>query len=299
MGTTTLVIDGNNVGYSANHATKLSVGGVETQAVYGSLKTISQLRRRFAGSNCLVLWDGRAQWRYDLFPEYKSNRESTGKKKEDRESYKQQRPVIVEALRYLGVKQVTDFNSEADDLAAYFSKALTTSPDNRVILVTGDEDWLQLVTSQVDWFDFKKEEHVRINRFSKYTGYVTPDAFVQGKALQGDSSDTIKGVGGIGEKGAAELMAKYGSVRGFLSTPWTDIEKEGKKLRDFWGSEPAKQILARNLTLMDLNAATSRISFANKEVISVPPDFEAFRDLCERLAFRSILNHFDEFITSF
>lgn len=297
--TTTLVIDGNALGYSNNYANKLSAGDQQTQAIFGTFKSIAALKRKFQHEEVLVLWDGRARWRYDLYPQYKSNRESTPEKKAEREAYKSQRPFIVEGLKALGLKQITVFNCEADDLAAYFSKKLTESPLNQVILVTGDKDWLQLVTEQVDWYDPIRDEYVNHKRFPAFTGYGTSRAFVESKALQGDTSDTISGVGGVGEKRAKDLLDKYGSVIDFLKLSADEVKDECKALRDFHASKEGRANFVRNIRLMSLTNSASLIDFNDKEVIKGEADFEAFREVCQRFAFNSILVKFDEFISPF
>jgi 5'-3' exonuclease len=296
---TTLVIDGNALGYSSNYAAKLSAGDQQTQAIFGTFKSIAQLKRTFKPTDCLVLWDGRAKWRYELLPTYKSNRESTPEKKAERDAYKTQRPFIVEGLKALGVKQITVFNSEADDLAAYFSKKLTAEPNSKVILATGDKDWLQLITPQVDWYDPIRDEYVDAKRFLAFTGYKTSRAFVESKALQGDNSDTIGGVGGVGEKRAKDLLDKYGSALNFIKTPAEEVITECKALRDFHANKEAHQTFVRNIHLMSLYSSIDRIDFANKEVINGAIDLEAFREICMRFAFSSILAKFDEFVIPF
>ena len=96
----TILVDGNSVGHAAHRGTKLRAGDLETQAIYGTLHTIRNLKRRKPNWTPMVLWDGRAEWRFDLHPLYKSNRENDDKKRAERESYKQQRPYIATALQH-------------------------------------------------------------------------------------------------------------------------------------------------------------------------------------------------------
>lgn len=77
-----------------------------------------------------------------------------------------------------------------------------------VYLLTGDSDWKQLVNEKTTWVALREDaKHKRINMemFAELTGYPTPKAFLEGKALQGDKSDNIQQVGGIGE-GAQDLL---------------------------------------------------------------------------------------------
>ena len=73
------LIDGNSVGHAAHRATKLRSGDMETQAVFGMLRSIRDMKVERPNFEPIVLWDGRAQWRFDLHPEYKSNRDNDPK----------------------------------------------------------------------------------------------------------------------------------------------------------------------------------------------------------------------------
>jgi len=121
----TLIVDGNAIGHAAHHATKLTSGGMQTQAIFGFIKTMRQLRQDNPDWRLMVLWDGKAQWRYDLHPDYKSNRDNDPKKVKDKEAYVAQRPLIARALNTLGVRQLTAMHHEADDMAGYFVEKLT------------------------------------------------------------------------------------------------------------------------------------------------------------------------------
>lgn len=76
---------------------------------------------------------------------------------------------------------------------------------DHIYLLTGDGDWLQLVRENVSWVSLRedaKHKQVNFEQFAELTGLPTPRAFLEAKALQGDTSDNIKGVGGIGDGGA-------------------------------------------------------------------------------------------------
>lgn len=215
MTSKTILVDGNSVGYAAHHATKLRVGTLETQAIFGFIRAIRDQFWRFPEAGLMVLWDGHAQWRYDLHPDYKSNRDDSPEKRREREAYKAQRPYISRALDCLGVTQMTAFDREADDLAGLMVQRLIAKGE-QVDLMTGDEDWVQLLRKGVTWRDPRNHDKViTIDNLLDMTGYATPLAFLEGKALQGDTSDVISGVGGIGATGAPLFLAEHGSVRRF------------------------------------------------------------------------------------
>jgi 5'-3' exonuclease len=305
---TTILIDGNSVGYAEHYATTLKAGELQTQAVFGFIRRIRDLRTGYPDCIPVVLWDGRAEWRYQLCPTYKSNRDNDPKKAAIKEAYVAQRPYIARALEHLGVRQMTAATHEADDMAGYLVKKLTATQENRVVLLTGDRDWCQLVRPNVSVRDVRDPAWFLNERnFLDRMGYKTPMAFLEGKALQGDSSDVIPGVGGIGEKGAAEFLATWGSVGSFYKavdsgqyTPASRASKTAKTLHpeQHLASREGREAFLRNLKMMQLlNVATPKPQ--DVRVIKGTPDKDKFAELCEELAFSSYLRDLDNFFTPF
>lgn len=332
----TNLVDANSIGYSAQGSTKLHSGGVETQAAYGFIRSMLGMRKTYPQFTPLVLWDGRAEWRFTLHPEYKSNRDSDPKKVAERDAYAAMRPYIKQMLRHLGVRQMTASTHEADDLAGYFVGKLGADPTHKILLSTGDQDWLQLVRRNVAWNDNRSDgKYIDHKNFYDKTGCLTPFAFLEAKILQGDTSDVIGGVGGIGEKGAPEFIAEFGSVRNFWQlcasgalvpkykahkslwqgiSPLTDeqhmaefvapegldekqLAKATKKHRDAWPGQ-GRLIYKRNFQLMQL----LRVDPPRKENITMDVghfDKDAFAAVCEELSFTSILRNLDEFTNRF
>jgi len=294
-----LLIDGNAIGYAAQMATKLTNSGKETQAIFGFLKTAKIMRERFANYTPMVLWDGRAEWRYKLYPDYKSNRNNDPKKVAMKESYALQKPQLQMALHHLGVRQVTAHNMEADDLAGYFVGKLSADPANKIGLITGDEDWRQLIRQNVWWKDMRDDsKFVDHKNFYNKTGCKTPFAFLESKILQGDSSDTITGVGGIGEKGAPEFIAEFGSVRNFWQQCDSGIFVPKLAKHKRLESPEGRANYKRNFQLMQL----LRVEQPKKEDMKIDAgkfDKEAFAKICEELSFVSILRNLDEFTNHF
>jgi len=295
----TLIIDGNSIGWAAHYATKLTSGDMQTQAVFGFLKTMRDLRQTYRDHSILVLWDGRAQWRFDLLPTYKSTRDNDPKKAAIKKAYTEQTPYIKDALAALGVRQMRAVNQEADDMAGYMVATLSKNPENEIQLITGDEDWLQLVRPNVGWRDHRNDAKIiNAGNFYDKTGYKTPLAFLEGKCLQGDGSDDVPGVGGIGEKGAPEFLAEFGSVRNF----WVQCDSGAfvpkKKAHIRLASAEGRQIFGRNLRMMQL----MKVAKPNKEDMEIRTDSfnqEKFTAICEELAFNSILKNMDVFVRPF
>lgn len=293
-----MLIDGNSVGYQYHNGPTLTTNGFQTQAVFGFVKMLRDYKLKYPDFTITVLWDGKARWRYDVHPEYKSNRDPNDPKKA---AYKAQIPVMQKFFSALGVRQMLVATHEADDMAGYLVSALLKKPNTEEIaLRTGDMDWAQLVQDRVWWFDTREElpKVIKKDNFMDMTGYKNGLAFIQGKCLTGDSSDVVPGVGKIGEKGAPLVLAEFGSVTNF----WKKVEKgeftpKTVGLKNL-ASVEGKQKFMRNWKLMQLQA----VQKPNPEDVTNFPakfDEEAFVELCAEYGFVSILRNKDEFVRPF
>lgn len=294
-----LIIDGNSIGYASHYATKLTAGELETQAVFGFLRTMRELVLTYPNYKPIVLWDGKAQWRYELCPSYKSNRKNDPKKLKIREAYVAQRPYIARGLNALGIHQLTVKTHEADDMAGHLVEKLSKNADNKIQLITGDGDWLQLVRPNVSWRDMRNDaKQVDSNNFYDKTGFKTPYAFLQGKCLQGDSSDVIPGVAKIGEKTAPLFLAEFGSVSNFWHMVDTGAYKPTKKSHITLAEKESRKAFARNLKMMQL-IKVARPDPSDVVNDSGKFDKDKFVELCEELAFNSIIKTVDVFVAPF
>jgi 5'-3' exonuclease len=199
---------------------------------------------------------------------------------------------------------------EADDMAGLLTKKLSANPANRIVLLSGDHDWIQLVRPGVTWRDARDAtNYVTMDNLFDKTGYKTPLAFLEGKALQGDSSDVIPPVSyrGIGKGTAPQFLAQWGSVMAFFKAvdsgayvPKTRADPNAQTVHpeQALASLEGRKAFARNLKLMQLlNVAVP----APADVRLVPGklDRERFRELCDELAFLSITKDFDNFLSAF
>ena len=297
--TTFLLIDGNSLGYANQHGmTRLSTGTQATHAVFGFLTTLRKLILPPTSARIpVVLWDGSASWRKELLPAYKANRKDDPKKLKIKEEYESQGPYIQRSLEYLGIDQIRSPTCEADDLAGAYARFLVHKGFD-VELITGDQDWLQLVNPKVVWYDPIRDRRVDIMNFEDFTGCANVNQFIQVKALMGDTSDNIKGVGGIGEKRAKELIQKYGGVAQFMTRAHEDgTAGLPKYLRDFVEQDEKREAFRRNVKLMHLDG--KHPSIKDKFIVYGKFNREAFTDLCNELAFMSISGNMDSWLKPF
>lgn len=294
-----LLIDGNSLGHAAHNAPRLTSGDMPTQAIFGMVRSIKGLAETYPGWNQLVLWDGATRWRQAVMPEYKANRVAKDERSQVmKDDYKRQSPFVRKALQLLGIRQALALCLEADDLAGIIVKR--SSPTTNIVAVSGDQDWLQFVRPNVMWFDpiAGRNQRVGLGNFTEFTGYFSPQEFVEGKALRGDTSDNIPGVGGLGEVRAAEFMAQFKSVANFFAQCDSGAFVPKKKAHQGLASPAGRAAFALNMRLMNLLDVAPP---PKEEMINIAPTYNelAFRALCEKLAFMSITRNFDTFMAPF
>lgn len=297
------VIDGNSIAHANHNTTKLTVGDFEVQAIFGFLRSLRFIMRDTrADTQLVVLWDGRAQWRMDIYPEYKGNREALdAKQAAHKEAFKRQTPFIEKALSLLGITQIRSPLLEADDIAAHMVPAAAAT--RKVKLITGDQDWLQLVHPNVTWFDPIRDRTVTHATFFEHTGYVDPVTFGYGKALVGDNSDNVPGIPKMGDKTAQLFLAKWKSPQAFFDAvdagthkPATrkDPKATSKHPEEFLASPEGRDVYRRNYQLLSM--LNARRPAPGELVVNKGKfDREAFIKLCTRLNFASILREQEQF----
>lgn len=306
-----VLIDGNAIGHACHRATRLTIPGseFETQAIFGFIKTLRGLRVGLPQAKIVVLWDGYAKHRFEILPDYKGDRArkeaSDPAEAKVRSSYRAQVPLIKKAVELLGVRQMQHPDLEADDLAGWLCKY--TSATAPALLVTGDSDWLQLVSEHVSWLDPRKEgKRITLANFHEATGYHTPVEYLHGKALIGDSTDSIPGVDGIGETTAALLLARFGSIDNFYRQvadgTYTPASRKSKTAKSphpeqFLASDAGKSIFERNMKLMDLRHP--RDPSPSPTLTPGVLNIDKFTMLCARLGFASITRDIDTWARDF
>ena len=208
-GTSTLfLIDGSSQMYRAYHAIRGLSGpdGRSTNAVYGFVtmlrKLIADHQPRFIGASFDLAGP---TFRDRMVADYKANRTAMP------DDLALQIPWVHEACEALGVPIVTRQGFEADDVIGTLAHC-AAAEGHQVAIVTGDKDFFQLVDTRIRVFNPRDEGTWYDADGVREKWGVRPDQVVDVLALMGDSIDNIKGVRGIGEKGAKELIGVWGSL---------------------------------------------------------------------------------------
>lgn len=205
-----LVIDGNSILNRAFYGIKLltTKDGHYTNAIYGFLTMFRKISEDTSPQGVAVAFDMRAPtFRHKEYAGYKAQRKGMP------EELAQQLPVLKELLTLLGYRIVECEGFEADDILGTLAAACEKTGDECVI-ATGDRDSLQLVSKNVTvrlaaTKMGRPEVTVYDEEKIRETYGVEPKQLIDIKAIQGDTSDNIPGVKGIGQKGASDLIGRF------------------------------------------------------------------------------------------
>ena len=211
-----VLIDGNSIMNRAFYGIMGSKmlttkDGKYTNAVYGFLAILFKLIEDTNPKYMAVAFDLKAPTaRHKLYEGYKANRKGMP------EELAEQMPLIKEILRAMNIDIVEKEGYEADDVLGTLSR-YGEKQGLHVTILSGDRDTFQLatdnVTIRIPRTKGGKTETDLFDRSKIVETYgIEPKQLIEVKGLQGDSSDNIPGVPGIGEKTALSLIQKYGSI---------------------------------------------------------------------------------------
>lgn len=192
-----LVLDGNSILNRAYYGIKLltTKNGEYTNAVYGFFNTMHKTIADTYPDAVAVAFDRREPtFRHKEYNGYKASRHGMP------DELAQQLPVVKELLEKLGYTLVECVGYEADDILGTLAKACEDS-GNTCVLATGDRDSLQLVSGATNVRLITTKSVVTYDEAKIKEEYgVTPHQLIDIKAIQGDTSDNIPGVKGIGQR---------------------------------------------------------------------------------------------------
>ena len=210
-----LAVDGNSILNRAYYGIRplTTKDGQFTHAIYGFLTMLEKIKADTTPDSVAIAFDLRAPtFRHKAYAGYKATRKGMP------EELAQQVEPLKELLTLLGYKLVSLEGYEADDILGTFA-ASCESEGNECVIATGDRDSLQLVSDKVTVRLAATKQGsptaVIYDTAKVLEDYsVEPLKLIDIKALQGDTSDNIPGVAGIGPKGATDLIVKFGSLQG-------------------------------------------------------------------------------------
>ncbi|MBV9165806.1 MAG: DNA polymerase I [Solirubrobacterales bacterium] len=211
------LIDGNSLAYRAFFALPESIAtstGQPTNAIFGFASMLVKILTDYGPKATVVVWDAGTSGRKDLYAEYKAQRTTRP------DLLKEQWPHLEPLVDAFGYRNYAIGSYEADDvIASIVARARGADPPVPVMVVTGDRDAYQLVGDGVRIMTTSRgitdtRVYDREGVIDRYG--VAPELIPDFIGLKGDTSDNIPGVPGIGDKTAADLLQRFGSLEQVL-----------------------------------------------------------------------------------
>jgi DNA polymerase I len=204
---TIYLVDGSSYIYRAYHAIRglSNSQGLPTNAIFGFTRMLIKLLEDRKPIYLIMLFDYKGPtFRHKIYEKYKANRLAMP------DDLCVQIPYIKEVTQGLNLPSLELEGFEADDLIG----TLATKAEKAgfsVIVVTGDKDFMQLVTENIQIWDPMKDKAITMDIIRKSLG-LEPSQMIDVMGLSGDTSDNIPGVPGIGTKTAVSLIQTYGNL---------------------------------------------------------------------------------------
>ncbi len=211
------LIDGNSLAYRAFFALPESIAtstGVATNAIFGFASMLVKILTDYGPRATVVVWDRGDTGRREVYSEYKAQRTTRP------DLLKEQWPHLEPLVDAFGYRNLAVDGYEADDvIASLVERARQAEPPVPVMVVTGDRDAYQLVGDGVQIMTTSRgitdtRVYDRDGVLDRYG--IPPELIPDFIGLKGDTSDNIPGVPGIGDKTAAELLQRFGSLEEVL-----------------------------------------------------------------------------------
>ena len=245
-----LVVDGNSIINRAYYGMRplTTKDGKFTHAIYGMINIISKQLSAIKPDYAAVAFDLKAPtFRHELYADYKAGRHATP------EELLSQFPDAKECLSLMGLHVLELPGYEADDIQGTVAKMAHTEKNTEAYILSGDRDLLQLIDDKVTVL-LATNTDTKVMKAEEFTAEygISPEHFVDMKALMGDSSDNIPGVAGVGKKTAEGLIQNFRTLEGIYEC--IDDKRISKGVREKLLRDKENAYLSRTLARINTEA---------------------------------------------
>jgi DNA polymerase-1 len=278
---TVYLVDGSAYIYRAYHAVRglSNSKGLPTNAIFGFTRMLLKLIEDRSPEYIGMVFDSKGPtFRHKMYKEYKANRPPMP------EELSVQIPYIKEVTKGFNLPVFEMPGFEADDLIGTLARRAEESGFS-VVMVTGDKDFMQLVTDKSIIWDPMKDKTIDLKNIRDVNG-VEPSRMVDVMGLSGDTADNIPGVPGIGPKTALLLVKTFGNMRSL----YENLDKiTKKKQHENLINYREQAFLSRDLVTIDRNVP---LSFNPVDFHYDEPDNVKLSKLFKELEFRQLQQAF-------
>ncbi|MBW2250743.1 MAG: DNA polymerase I [Deltaproteobacteria bacterium] len=278
---TIYMVDGSAYIYRAYHAVRglSNSKGLPTNAVFGFARMLLKLIEDRSPEYIGIFFDSKGPtFRHKIYKEYKANRPPMP------EDLSVQIPYIKEVTKGFNLPVIEMPGFEADDLIGTCAH-MAEKNGFSVIMVTGDKDFMQLVTDKSIIWDPMKNKTIDIKSIREVNG-VEPSMMVDVMGLSGDTADNIPGVPGIGPKTALSLIKTFGSMKNLYEKVDTITKK---KQHENLVKYREQAFLSRELVTIDTSVS---LEFNPQEFGLKEPDNTKLSKLFKDLEFTQLQKTF-------
>ncbi len=280
---TIYLIDGTAYIYRAYHAIRAlsNSRGLPTNAIFGFTRMLMKLMEDRSPEYVAMFFDAKGPtFRHEMYKDYKANRPPMP------EDMVIQLPYIKKVTAAFNLPIIEMQGFEADDLIGTIAR-LTEKEGFSVVIVTGDKDFMQLVTDKIAIWDPMKDSTIDLPFIKEKFG-IEPHQMIDVQGFSGDTADNIPGVPGIGQKTALTLIKTYRSMQGVYEKLETITQK---KQRENLENFKEQAFLSRELVTINTRVPVS-LDQAKFKVTA--PARQKLTELFKILEFRQLQQAFPE-----
>jgi DNA polymerase-1 len=279
-----LLFDANSIDYAAMFVpdlAKMNVDGLCTAALHGLPASVFRIMRLFPEATPVLLWDGNAQWRSELYPDYKANRLADPATVQIKEAYKAQGKHLRQLFLRLGLPQIAEPSTEADDVAGLITR--NAPADLQILMVSTDSDYVQALAPNISLLNPRTDTLIDLTHIAtpdfKDGPFSSPEQYLIAKCLAGDTSDFICGLDNIGLKTGVKILEQHGSLEALWQKADNGATFKSKRIQTIVSTQ-GREIYLRNRKLMDWRQAI------------VPDDIKVYGAAADPQAFVDITRQF-------
>jgi DNA polymerase-1 len=275
------LIDGSAYLYRAYHAIRSlsNATGFPTNAIFGFTRMLLKLMEERTPPYVGMFFDAKGPtFRHAVYADYKANRPPMP------DDLAMQIPPVKAVTEAFRIPVIEMDGYEADDLIGTTARQAAAA-GFEVTIVTGDKDFVQLLTERITIWDPMKDKDIGMQDIAAANG-VSPPQMIDVMGLSGDTADNVPGVPGIGPKTALKLIQSYQSLEGV----YAHIEEiKGAKQRENLLAFKDQALLSRDLVTICTEAP---IAFDPEVYRASTPDEAKLAAICQTYEFRQLQQRF-------
>ena len=275
------LIDGSAYLYRAYHAIRSlsNATGFPTNAIFGFTRMLLKLMEERTPPYVGMFFDAKGPtFRHAVYADYKANRPPMP------DDLAMQIPPVKAVTEAFRIPIIEMGGYEADDLIGTTARQAAAAGFD-VTIVTGDKDFVQLLTDRISIWDPMKDKDIGMQDIAATNG-VSPPQMIDVMGLSGDTADNVPGVPGIGPKTALKLIQSYHSLEGV----YAHIEEiKGAKQRENLLAFKDQALLSRDLVTICTEAP---VTFDPEVYRTSAPDEAKLAEICQAYEFRQLQQRF-------